>query len=555
MLDLVSLLVLWMLVSRAWRAREHRVPVKATDSSADARAGIAWFVIEDPDTRPSAPTEDAQPPPGAQRVTEDELDAAVRRTAEPWLFCTRAGSTVSSSLVRAACDLAESEGAAAVTMFPRPRIASLLAESISLAISQCLGDGADPKSLGRPDVRRAAGWDEFLLIRRSAHERIRDHRTVHPGGGWARSRVRDLKRAGLPVIVASGGELLAGPELLGPQVIREVLTRLHSALPGGAWMPFCMAALIVAIFLRPFGVLAGVLVHAPLASPTTIGLASATCVLVFVHRFLFDELMSVPHRSLGWHPVAMAAVAALAVVAGVQKALGRGPRFEPVGVDAPPDHAGGVDYRAVYTERYFDGVDSKFSPWGFRDDARYYDRLLEPVLKRLHEGRALDIGCGYGFLTRRLASRFRTTGLDVSVAAIARCRATVPGAEFLVHEVEQPFPVPDGSFDLATLTDVIEHVMDPERLIRNARRALAPGGVLYVTTPNLNGVRRWLYADADRREHHVSLMSRAALVGLLERCGFRVEESWTYMSAYLLPGRSQGDWWPETGVICRKVDP
>jgi hypothetical protein len=47
------------------------------------------------------------------------------------------------------------------------------------------------------------------------------------------------------------------------------------------------------------------------------------------------------------------------------------PRHSP---DPVPDHSQGVDYKAVYTERYFDGVDSHFSPCGHRDEASYYER-------------------------------------------------------------------------------------------------------------------------------------------------------------------------------------
>jgi SAM-dependent methyltransferase len=240
-------------------------------------------------------------------------------------------------------------------------------------------------------------------------------------------------------------------------------------------------------------------------------------------------------------------------VCAFQRLLGLDAHFARVEPDRGPDHRDGVDYAAVYTERYFDGVDSRFSPCGFRDDARYYDRLLEPLLEVRISGRALDVGCGYGYLTRRLARHFETTGIDVSEAAIRKCRATLPDVTFAVHEVEQPFPMPEGSFDVVTLTDVLEHLVDPESMLGNVRRVLKDRGILYVTTPNLNSLRRWLYAEADRREHHVSLMSRADLVTLLDRSGFRVLRSWTYVSAYMLPGRFESDAGPETGVLCEKV--
>lgn len=114
-------------------------------------------------------------------------------------------------------------------------------------------------------------------------------------------------------------------------------------------------------------------------------------------------------------------------------------------------------------------------------------------------GRALDIGCGTGFLLERLAQRgFSGVGVDLSPESveIAQARlAELGAADRLQAQVGSAYEPPDGPFDLVTITDVLEHLEDPGACLRAAHDRLAPGGVVVVSTPNrrsLHGARRWL---------------------------------------------------------------
>ena len=108
----------------------------------------------------------------------------------------------------------------------------------------------------------------------------------------------------------------------------------------------------------------------------------------------------------------------------------------------------------------------------------------------------LDVGCGRGELLvddpvpyrRQLVTlrgrAGRVIGLDVDPVG-----ETHPGLdEFHLITPEGDWPVPDASVDLVVCDNVVEHVEDPPAMFARMRRALKPGGVVCVRTPN-----RWGY--------------------------------------------------------------
>jgi SAM-dependent methyltransferase len=98
----------------------------------------------------------------------------------------------------------------------------------------------------------------------------------------------------------------------------------------------------------------------------------------------------------------------------------------------------------------------------------------------------LDVGCGDGFATgvavqRNRAHRF--VGLDWSAASLTL--ASRRGLTLLRAELDTGLPVRSGSVDVVIMSEVIEHLVDTDSAIEEARRVLKPGGSLLLSTPNL----------------------------------------------------------------------
>lgn len=111
-------------------------------------------------------------------------------------------------------------------------------------------------------------------------------------------------------------------------------------------------------------------------------------------------------------------------------------------------------------------------------------RIVVGAIDRLAptpDARILDAGCGSGRMLDELVRWGRVSGLDCEPAGIAAAHSR-GHADVRLGAVEE-LPWPDGTFDLVTCLDVIEHTPDDRRTLAELRRVTRPGGHLLVTVP------------------------------------------------------------------------
>src|SRR5579859_516565 len=112
--------------------------------------------------------------------------------------------------------------------------------------------------------------------------------------------------------------------------------------------------------------------------------------------------------------------------------------------------------------------------------------VYEWIAARTAGSRILDMACGEGYGSEVLwRSASSVVGVDANPEAFehARTRYRRQGLRFERGMVET-FGEP-GAFDAVVFLQTIEHVQDPKAVLSHFRSLLAPGGVLYVSTPNV----------------------------------------------------------------------
>ena len=120
-----------------------------------------------------------------------------------------------------------------------------------------------------------------------------------------------------------------------------------------------------------------------------------------------------------------------------------------------------------------------------RDRINQHWQVDEHGRRPLEGKSALDVGCGAGLLAEPIARLGATvTAIDAApeLIEVARDHARAQGLEIdyraaAVEEIE-------GTFDLVTSLEVIEHVADPQAFVAALAGRLAPGGLLILSTPN-----------------------------------------------------------------------
>jgi ubiquinone/menaquinone biosynthesis C-methylase UbiE len=194
-----------------------------------------------------------------------------------------------------------------------------------------------------------------------------------------------------------------------------------------------------------------------------------------------------------------------------------------------------------YADFYADDARSAWRELGALEKARSVELLVDPPV-----GRVVDIGCGEGSVIAALAGSLRTaglSGLEVAPAAIevARGRQYDSPVEFGLFDGRR-IPREDGTYDVAILSHVLEHVADPRALLQEAAR-VASRVVVEVPLELHLRTHRFRWDDTG----HINVFNRRSIRHLVESCGLNITRERIYcpgrdVHAFLGGRRGEAKW-------------
>jgi 2-polyprenyl-3-methyl-5-hydroxy-6-metoxy-1,4-benzoquinol methylase len=192
-------------------------------------------------------------------------------------------------------------------------------------------------------------------------------------------------------------------------------------------------------------------------------------------------------------------------------------------VDQPPTTAA---QEQAYSEEYF--VGSR----GYADYEKEKAALQSNFKRRIRDlrqfsagGSLFEVGCAYGFFLELAGQHWLASGIDVSAAAASHARnrlnLNVSQAGVENHQVAP------ASHDVIVMWDAIEHLRDPFLAVEKIATALRPGGILALTTGDLDAVLPRIQRTRWRLFHplHLYYFSLRSMTRLLNKHGLKVVRS------------------------------
>ena len=167
------------------------------------------------------------------------------------------------------------------------------------------------------------------------------------------------------------------------------------------------------------------------------------------------------------------------------------------------------------------------------------DQLIRPHLRA--GSRMLEVGCGAGnLLLQATVPGSFPIALDLSMQALIFVRSRLkeasaspeaPSGFASTQAIGEALPLETASVDCVLMSEVIEHLEEPQISICEAARVLRSGGRLLITTPNYRSfwpVMEWVVdrlnmAPKMAGEQHISRFHPSSLKSLLVASGFNIE--------------------------------
>ena len=150
---------------------------------------------------------------------------------------------------------------------------------------------------------------------------------------------------------------------------------------------------------------------------------------------------------------------------------------------------------------------------------------LKRRVKQLEGMQVLDIGCFIGdFLSCMAEKGCSVYGLELQKEAVTIASQSLPGRVFQADVMEDNLALPVREFDMVTMLGLVEHVIQPIKLIQRLKQLLKLGGFLVVQTPDTSSILAKLMQKSwppFTPVEHIHLFSRKSLTDVLKKMGFK----------------------------------
>jgi len=189
------------------------------------------------------------------------------------------------------------------------------------------------------------------------------------------------------------------------------------------------------------------------------------------------------------------------------------------------------DYQSFYND-YWDRSKAWTPTHSFSDEQLdvHFKGAFEPT------DSVLDVGCGdasnyQAWLVKQVN---KLSAIDISPSGIENAKRM--GIDACIHDLSEPFPFPDNTFDGGVCIEVLEHLYDPKFCVKEIFRVLKPGGLLVASVPNNGYIRERLKAftkaelstsitdlSNEWKGAHIRFYNKKSFSRLFETAGFKVE--------------------------------